>query len=405
MATPILKMLPPSYQKVVRAHLSAQQYLTLELLILLMQSHRTLCLGQLANVFPQPIQYASRVRHLQRFLLLPSLSIKLLWFPLLKHGLKQARVRSPLNRHQRRRMGKQRRLLGQYCIVILDRTQWRAHNLLMVSLAWHQHALPLYWQFLPQLGNSCLRHQQQVLTPVLRLLKPYPIVVIADREFHSAKLANWLTAKGVEVISRQKKSAYVQLSNAEGQTLKQLGFHPGSATLLEQVRLNKRDPLGPFNLAVRWKRRYRSKGSKDPWYLLSTLSNLNQIVALYHQRWGIETMFRDCKSGGYQLEATWVNRTRLNALLLIMTLAYALATGLGQTLQASAAQPYLKRVDDANRTYPHRSVFWVGLSAYLWSMAMTTFAVWAQQLMALKPHKRLYFQRGLHALSLIHDAL
>ena len=89
----------------------------------------------------------------------------------------------------------------------------------------------------------------------------------------------------------------------------------------------------------------------------------------------------------------------------VLSCTEALATGFGQTLQASAAQPYLKRVDDANRTYPQRSVFWVGLSAYLWSMAMTTFAVWAQQLMALKPHKRLYFQRGLHALSLIHDVL
>ena len=398
-------MLPPSYQKVLRAHLSPQQYLTFELLILLMQSHRTLCLGQLANVFPQPIQYASRVRNLQRFLLLPQLRIKLLWFPLLKYGLKQATLTPHLNRCQRRCQGKHRRLLGQYLIVMIDRTQWREHNLLMVSLAWHQHALPLYWQFLPQLGNSCLRQQQQVLNPVLRLLRPYPIVVIADREFHSAKLATWLKHKGVEVISRQKKSAYVHRDNGEGQTLKQLGFQPGTAQLLEQVRLNKCNPIGPFNLAVRWKRRYRGQGPKDPWYLLSTLNNLEQIVALYQRRWGIEMMFRDCKSGGYQLEAAWVKRTRLNALLLVMTFSYALATGFGQTLQVSNVQPYLKRADDPKRIYPHRSVFWVGLSAYLWSMSMATFTPWANQLMALKPHKRLYFQRGLHALSFIHTAL
>ena len=398
-------MLPPSYQKVFRAHLSAQQSLTLELLILLMQTHRTLCLGQLANVFPQPIHYASRLRHLQRFLVLPSLHIKLLWFPLIKHGLRQATLTPHLNRYQRRRMGKHHRLLGRYLIVMLDRTQWREHNLLMVSLAWQHHALPLYWQFLPQLGNSRLRQQQQVLNPILRVLKPYPIVVIADREFHSVKLANWLRVKGVEVISRQKKSAYVHLSNAKGQTLKQLGFHPGTAQLLEQVQLNKRNPMGPFNLAVRWKRRYRGQGPKDPWYLLSTLGNVDQIVALYQQRWGIETMFRDCKSGGYQLETSWVNRTRLNALLLIMTLAYALATGFGQQLHASAAQPYLQRADEPNRAYPHRSIFWVGLSAYLWSTSMTTFTTLVHQLMVLKRHKRLYFQRGLHALSLIHATL
>lgn len=173
-------MLPLSYQKALRPHLSDRQYLTLELLVMLIQSHRTVCLSQLANVFPQPIQYGSRVRNLQRFLVLPQLSLKLLWFPILKQGLKQQWFGIHLNRAQRRHRQKTQRLLGQYLLVILDRTPWREHNVLMVSLAWHQHALPLYWHFLPQLGNSSLRQQQQVLSPMLRLLRSYRVVVVAD---------------------------------------------------------------------------------------------------------------------------------------------------------------------------------------------------------------------------------
>ncbi|NJK28020.1 MAG: IS4 family transposase, partial [Coleofasciculaceae cyanobacterium SM2_3_26] len=40
-------MLPPVYQNVLRAHLNERQYLTLQLLLLLLQSHRQVCLSRL----------------------------------------------------------------------------------------------------------------------------------------------------------------------------------------------------------------------------------------------------------------------------------------------------------------------------------------------------------------------
>jgi hypothetical protein len=49
-------MLPPFYQTLLRHHLSESQYLTLELLLLLIQTHRCVTLSKLASVFPQPIQ-------------------------------------------------------------------------------------------------------------------------------------------------------------------------------------------------------------------------------------------------------------------------------------------------------------------------------------------------------------
>jgi hypothetical protein len=49
-------MLPKFYQTLLRQHLSESQYLTLELLLLLIQAHRCVTLSKLASVFPQPIQ-------------------------------------------------------------------------------------------------------------------------------------------------------------------------------------------------------------------------------------------------------------------------------------------------------------------------------------------------------------
>jgi len=49
-------MLPQSHQKIFRKHLSEQQYLTLEILLLLIQAYRQVKLSKLASLFPQPIK-------------------------------------------------------------------------------------------------------------------------------------------------------------------------------------------------------------------------------------------------------------------------------------------------------------------------------------------------------------
>jgi hypothetical protein len=33
--------------------------------------------------------------------------------------------------------------------IVVDRTQWRELNLLMVSIIWQQRAIPLHWCFIP----------------------------------------------------------------------------------------------------------------------------------------------------------------------------------------------------------------------------------------------------------------
>lgn len=85
-------MLPASYQTTLRADLSETQYLTLQLLLLLLQVHRQVKLSTLASVFPQPIHYQSRKRNPQRFLALPQLTVKVLWFPLMKDWLRQVQT-------------------------------------------------------------------------------------------------------------------------------------------------------------------------------------------------------------------------------------------------------------------------------------------------------------------------
>lgn len=371
----------------------------------MLQSYRDVSLSTLANRFPQPIKYESRVRNLQRFLDLPELTAKLLWFPLIKHLVKQEFRHQPTNREQRRRAKKFQLINQGHLFLIIDRTQWQEQNLIVLSLAWGKHAIPVYWEILPKKGNSSLREQKKVLTPVLRLLKPYPILVLADREFHSVQLAYWLRQKKVDFALRQKKGTCIADDDGVYRALKDLEIKPGKSRLYANIYSTKSHQLGEFNLAAYWKRKYRGRGGKEPWHILTSLKSLPRVLSVYAARWGIETMFRDLKTGGYNLENTKVNERRLMALILLISIAYTLATFQGASLQPLPVTDYICRPTEAGRSTERYSTFWMGLHAPDWAQSFQNWSDLALTLMNLKPHKRLYFQRGLHALSLIQSTL
>jgi hypothetical protein len=91
----------------------------LQLLLLLLQVHRQVKLSTLASVFPQPIHYRSRKRSLQRFLALPQLSVKLLWFPLLKYWIRQVQTGCGGNREQRRHLRRLKHQKHGYWLVAI----------------------------------------------------------------------------------------------------------------------------------------------------------------------------------------------------------------------------------------------------------------------------------------------
>jgi hypothetical protein len=132
--------------------LTPTQYLTIEILILLLQSYKTVQLERLAALFPQPIKYESRRRNLQRFLGLPKLSVKLLWFPLIKQIIKQEFNPDNKNRAERRRLKKLRQW-GKLVLVI-DRSEWKGRNLFMASIIVKKRAIPVYWVMLQQFSVS-----------------------------------------------------------------------------------------------------------------------------------------------------------------------------------------------------------------------------------------------------------
>lgn len=381
-------MLPQFYQDCFQNLLSPTQYKMLHLLVLLLQFHRTVTLEKLATVFPQPIKFESRRRSIQRFLSLPKLSIETLWFPLLKRWIRMRSLKK-----------------GKGLTLAIDRTQWRDQNIFVLSLIEDRRAIPVYWQLLSKRGCSNLNEQKALIRPVRQLFKGYKLLLLGDREFHSMKLANWLHSKQIGFVLRQKKGTYIRQENQSYQCLEMLGLAPGVSFFLQDIQLTKQQGFGKFNLVGYYPRKYRGKIEPCGWYLLTNLPSLKAAIKAFKCRSGIEAMFKDCKTGGYNLEASYTTNQRLIALILLVAIAYSCAILSGRRSRHMGVQKYVGRLNELKRACRRHSAFWIGLYGQLWVGAMEFWTDLASALMRVKPNKLPYFQRGLRAMALIQSAV
>jgi hypothetical protein len=376
-------MLPAFYQTHFQQQLSRVQYIVFTLLLALISEHKQVSLETLANVFPVSIKFESRRRKLQRFLVLPQFTFGNIWFPIVGYWLET------------------------YCpietvlYVAIDRTQWGCINLLMISLIWDRRAIPVYWGILPKLGSSNLQEQQVALLPVFRLLKGYKIVILGDREFCSVDLANWLTEQRVYFCLRLRRDEYIQVGGEQWVQLQNIGLVPGVSLYFEGVKVRKTKGFAGFNLVCKWKRKYQGAVTKEGWFILSNLEDLPTAIAAYKKRFCIEEMFRDCKSGGYNLEATQVSEQRLNTLIFLIAIAYTSAIIQGGKIKRMGVQKYVCRVKEVKRTQRCHSTFYVGLHGRQWVDSVERHGESVAELMRLTPNKRKYYQQGLRAVELI----
>ena len=140
------------------------------------------------------------------------------------------------------------------------------------------------------------------------------------------------------------------------------------------------------------------------WFLLTNLDNLDSAIIAYKQRFDIEEMFRDFKSGGYNLEETNASGQRLISLILLISLAYTSATISGQKIKRMGVQKYVGRIKESGRTVRRHSSFYIGLYGSNWVDFMENSYELVAELMTLAPNKRKYYQQGERAMRLILSA-
>lgn len=63
--------------------------------------------------------------------------------------------------------------------------------------------------------------------------------------------------------------------------------------------------------AAYWQKKSKDKVLDSGWYILTNLNSLDAALYAYKAQSGIEAMFKDCKSGGYNLEECKASRAAI----------------------------------------------------------------------------------------------
>ena len=229
-------------------------------------------------------------------------------------------------------------------VLSMDRTNWkkRRHhvNILMVSVHFHGRAMPLYWTVRDCAGNSGLTDWQTVLSPVLtaiqadQTLRHLPLRVTADREFASPQLAEWLMhTYHVDSVLRLKRSEYLCAQAQEIKLADLLAFFPRGETRYYPHTAVTKSSTFLVNVTITWDAPY-----DEPFLLMSTLDGSSLSLLTYQCRFGIEPMFKDQKSNGFNVEQTKVtDPKRIETLLIFTTFAHIFCTTEGYRQEKQGA--------------------------------------------------------------------
>lgn len=378
-----LIMLPELYQKHLQNFFSESQLLFFYLIINIIQDTKNVKVEKIAESLPLPIQFSSRRKKLQRFLSLPIFQIKELWFPIIFEWIQQAFTKQEI------------------IYLAIDRTNWKNKNLLMISIIYQNRAIPVYFERLSKYGSSNLSEQKKVVSNILELFNNYQIVILGDREFCSVKLAQWLDTQGLKFCLRLKENEQVELGNNLWIQLKDCGLKPGISFLLENVKVTKTKRVEGFSIACKWKKSYRESVASEGWFILTNMQDTSEAIAAYKKRFDIEEMFRDYKSGGYNLEGTNVEGERFISLVIIISFAYLVSTLKGKLIKKKGVQKYVARIKEYRRLTKRHSNFYIGLYAQKWLKFMDNCWDLVQDLMRLSRHKLDNYLRGIRAMNLI----
>jgi hypothetical protein len=117
-----------------------------------------------------------------------------------------------------------------------------------------------------------------------------------------------------------------------------MGLVPGTSFYLSDAKFTKQKGFGTFDLAGYWRRKYWRKQEDEGWYFLTNVGTLKQSINIFQGRNGIEAMFKDCKTGGYNLEKSHANNQRLSIVIVLIAIAYSCAVIQGQKIKTMGIQ-------------------------------------------------------------------
>ena len=274
---------------------------------------------------------ASWQRRCQRWLANPRIDVESLYLPLILWALQQ--WQKP----------------GQTLHLAIDTTLlWNRFCVVVLSVVCHGRAIPLLWQTLEHPSASV---SAEVVIALLqradRLLVDFgSITVLADRGFPSAELLRWFEGRSRwRYVMRLRGDTEIHGTAAPlGCQIRRLRLRRGECRGFRRVRLWA-DATQPVHLLLAYP---TGLPVEEPWYLISNLEPSLELVWCYAQRFCCEQLFRDQKSGVFQLENSGLrDAERIDRLLLVVAIAVLAGSLQGYALSLAGLRrqvdPHWKR--------------------------------------------------------------
>ena len=153
---------------------------------------------------------------------------------------------------------------------------------------------------------------------------------LCDRGFRRVAWIKHLASLKQDFVVRICDDVAFKNDHGKGGILKKIGLQGGEAVDLGQVWLRSDEAMWVRVIGV-W-----ARGSKQPWWIATNLTlPVDQIIALYDRRMGIEEQFRDSKGSRFGLKMKWTQFEKaeyLERMVLLVGIALMLWTSVGSSV-------------------------------------------------------------------------
>lgn len=217
---------------------------------------------------------------------------------------------------------------------VIDGSQMgTSHVALMVSLVHKKRAIPIFWlikkgkkgHFPTDMHLEVIRKVAHIVSPIVK--RDIPITLLGDGEFDSVEL---------QKLCREELKWHYVFRTACNSKIYENGnlFQPKSMIIDENESMlfiadtefsDKKFQNVHF---LYW---HDKKEYDDPLFLISSYDDPADIIYFYKQRFAIETLFRDLKSRGFNLDKNRLKKANaLFNLIMVAALGFCLLIAFGE---------------------------------------------------------------------------
>lgn len=215
----------------------------------------------------------------------------------------------------------------QYYLTI-DRTNWfwgkSKINILTLGMAHEGAAIPVCWRLLDKAGNATATEHREIIEHFILLFGQENIVgILADREFASGELFQWLNEKNIPFYIRIKEDSLLKIKKKKLYSAAK--YFSDLAPKQQKIYGMLIELYGqPVYLAG-------ARSERGELMIVATNQLPKNAISIYLRRWEIETLFGCLKSKGFRFEDTHMTHLeRIKKLMALLVVGFCWAHKVGE---------------------------------------------------------------------------